>query len=237
VSRLIGAPPGYVGFEQGGLLTEQITKKPYSVLLLDEIEKAHHDLFDLLLQVMDHATLTDNNGRAADFRHVVLIFTTNAGAREMSSSRMGFGSTGRPELVRGSESGDAEFGIDGSKGGNAKSAIERTFSPEFRNRLDAWIAFSGLPRPVILRVVDKQVEELRAQLREKNVDLELDEGSREWLAEHGFSPQFGARPMARLLQQVMKKPLAERILFGDLQEGGKVRVSAVDGKIVLEKAG
>jgi ATP-dependent Clp protease ATP-binding subunit ClpA len=150
---------------------------------------------------------------------------------------MGFGSTGRPELVRGSESGDAEFGIDGSKGGNAKSAIERTFSPEFRNRLDAWIAFSGLPRPVILRVVDKQVEELRAQLREKNVDLELDDASREWLAEHGFSPQFGARPMARLLQQVMKKPLAERILFGDLQEGGKVRVSAVDGKIVLEKAG
>src|SRR6059058_1569735 len=237
VSRLIGAPPGYIGFDQGGLLTDAIRKNPHAVLLLDEIEKAHHDLFDLLLQVMDHATLTDNNGRAADFRHVVLIFTTNAGARELSSGRMGFGSTGRPELVRGSESGDAEFGIDGSKGGTAKAAIERTFSPEFRNRLDAWIAFSGLPRPVILRVVDKQVDELRAQLREKKVELELDEASRDWLAEHGFSPQFGARPMARLLQQVMKKPLAERILFGDLQEGGKVRVSALDGKLVLEKAG
>src|SRR5438132_4293190 len=184
VSRLIGAPPGYVGFDQGGLLTDAIRKSPHAVLLLDEIEKAHHDLFDLLLQVMDHATLTDNNGRAADFRHVVLIFTTNAGAREMSSGRMGFGNTGRPELVRGSETGDTDFGIDGTKGGTAKAAIERTFSPEFRNRLDAWIAFSGLPRPVILRVVDKQVEELRAQLREKNVDLELDEASRDWLAEH-----------------------------------------------------
>src|SRR3989440_2025048 len=236
VSRLIGAPPGYIGFDQGGLLTDAIRKNPHAVLLLDEIEKAHHDLFDLLLQVMDHATLTDNNGRAADFRHVVLIFTTNAGAREMSAGRMGFGSTGRPEILRGSETGDTDFGIDGTKGGTAKAAIERTFSPEFRNRLDSWIAFSGLPRPVILRVVDKQVDELRAQLREKKVELTLDEASRDWLAEHGFSPQFGARPMGRLLQQVMKKPLAERILFGDLQEGGKVRVSALDGKLVLDKA-
>src|SRR3954463_10957020 len=237
VSRLIGAPPGYIGFDQGGLLTDAIRKNPHAVLLLDEIEKAHHDLFDLLLQVMDHATLTDNNGRAADFRHVVLIFTTNAGAREMSAGRMGFGSTGRPELIRGSETGDAEFGVDGTRGGTAKSAIERTFSPEFRNRLDAGMAFGGLPRPVILRGVDKQVEELRAQLKEKNVELEVENDAREWLADHGFSPQFGARPMARLLQQVMKKPLAERILFGDLQEGGKVRATiSSDGKIVLEKA-
>src|SRR5437763_8316076 len=236
VSRLIGAPPGYVGFDQGGLLTDAIRKQPHAVLLLDEVEKAHPDVFDILLQVMDHATLTDNNGRQSDFRHVVLIFTTNAGAREMSAGRMGFGSTGRPEILRGSETGDTDFGIDGTKGGTAKAAIERTFSPEFRNRLDSWIAFSGLPRPVILRVVDKQVAELRAQLREKNVELELDEASRAWLADHGFSPQFGARPMARLLQHVMKKPLAERILFGDLQEGGKVRVSALDGKLVLDKA-
>jgi ATP-dependent Clp protease ATP-binding subunit ClpA len=235
VSRLIGAPPGYVGFDQGGLLTDAIRKNPHAVLLLDEIEKAHHDLFDLLLQVMDHATLTDNNGRASDFRHVVLIFTTNAGAREMSAGRMGFGSSGRPELIKGSDSGDAEFGIDGSKGGVAKNAIERTFSPEFRNRLDAWIAFSGLPRDVILRVVDKQVNELRDQLREKNVELVLSDGARNWLADHGFSPQFGARPMARLLQQTMKKPLAERILFGDLQGGGRVEAAVREEKISLEK--
>src|SRR5712691_2519368 len=237
VSRLIGAPPGYVGFDQGGLLTDGIRKSPHAVLLLDEIEKAHHDLFDLLLQVMDHATLTDNNGRAADFRHVVLIFTTNAGAREMSASRMGFGSSGKPELVRGSESGDAEFGVDGSKGGSAKAAIERTFSPEFRNRLDAWIAFSGLPRKVILRVVDKQVDELRAQLKEKGVGLQLTDEARNWLADYGFSPQFGARPMGRLLQQVMKKPLAERILFGDLQAGGTVVADVQDDRIELRLLG
>ncbi|HKC60006.1 MAG TPA: AAA family ATPase, partial [Myxococcales bacterium] len=239
VSRLIGAPPGYVGFDQGGLLTDGIRKSPHAVLLLDEIEKAHHDLFDLLLQVMDHATLTDNNGRAADFRHVVLIFTTNAGAREMSSGRMGFGSGGRPDLVVGTGAGDSQVSLDGGRGGAgaAKAAIERTFSPEFRNRLDGWIAFSGLPRDVILRVVDKQAEELRAQLREKNVELQLSEPARNWLADHGFSPQFGARPMARLLQQVLKKPLAERILFGDLQGGGTVVADVQDDRIELRLLG
>src|SRR5229473_4385749 len=238
VSRLIGAPPGYVGFDQGGLLTDGIRKSPHAVLLLDEIEKAHHDLFDLLLQVMDHATLTDNNGRAADFRHVVLIFTTNAGAREMSSARMGFGAGGRPDLVVGTGAGDSQVSVDGGRGtGGAKAAIERTFSPEFRNRLDGWIAFSGLPRDVILRVVDKQAEELRAQLREKNVELQLSEPARNWLADHGFSPQFGARPMARLLQQVVKKPLAERILFGDLQSGGTVVADVQDDRIELRLLG
>src|SRR5216684_3726146 len=233
VSRLIGAPPGYVGFDQGGLLTDAIRKSPHAVLLLDEIEKAHHDLFDLLLQVMDHATLTDNNGRAADFRHVVLIFTTNAGAREMSS-----GAGGRPDLVVGTGAGDSQVSVDGGRGaGAAKAVIERTFSPEFRNRLDGWIAFSGLPRDVILRVVDKQAEELRAQLREKNVELQLSEPARNWLADHGFSPQFGARPMARLLQQVMKKPLAERILFGDLQSGGMVVADVQDDRIELRLLG
>ena len=239
VSRLIGAPPGYVGFDQGGLLTDAIRKSPHAVLLLDEIEKAHHDLFDLLLQVMDHATLTDNNGRAADFRHVVLIFTTNAGAREMSSGRMGFGGGGKPELVVGTGAGDSQVSVDGGRaaGGAAKSAIERTFSPEFRNRLDGWIAFSGLPRDVILRVVDKQADELRLQLREKNVELQLSEPARNWLADHGFSPQFGARPMARLLQQVVKKPLAERILFGDLQGGGTVLADVQDDRIELRLLG
>ncbi|HXN55951.1 MAG TPA: ATP-dependent Clp protease ATP-binding subunit ClpA [Myxococcales bacterium] len=236
VSRLIGAPPGYVGFDQGGLLTDAIRKSPHAVLLLDEIEKAHHDLFDLLLQVMDHATLTDNNGRQADFRHVVLIFTTNAGAREMSAARMGFGSEGRTFLVEGTdlENRSDSFSLDGEKGGAAKTAMERTFSPEFRNRLDAWVAFSSLPKPVIERIVDKQVEELKAQLLEKKVTLSISPSARGWLADNGFSPQFGARPMARLLQQALKKPLAEKILFGELQAGGKVFADAKDGKLALK---
>jgi ATP-dependent Clp protease ATP-binding subunit ClpA len=236
VSRLIGAPPGYVGFDQGGLLTDAIRKSPHAVLLLDEIEKAHHDLFDLLLQVMDHATLTDNNGRQADFRHVVLIFTTNAGAREMSAARMGFGSEGRRYMVEGTRLDDSNdsFALDGEKGGAAKSAIERTFSPEFRNRLDAWVAFSSLPKAVIERIVDKQMAELSVQLLEKKVTLSLTAVARSWLADHGFSPQFGARPMARLLQQSLKKPLAEKILFGELQAGGKVIVDAKDDKLALE---
>ncbi len=239
VSRLIGAPPGYVGFDQGGMLTDAIRKSPHAILLLDEIEKAHHDLFDLLLQVMDHATLTDNNGRQADFRHVVLIFTTNAGAREMSSARMGFGSGGRNFMLQGTKTGDASdaFSLDVSGGGGqGKAAIERTFSPEFRNRLDGWIAFSSLPEDIIEKVVDKQVDELRVQLREKKVELELSPAARRWLAQHGFSPQFGARPMSRLIQQAMKKPLAERILFGDLEPGGKVTVNVQDDKLTLDKA-
>jgi ATP-dependent Clp protease ATP-binding subunit ClpA len=205
VSRLIGAPPGYVGFDQGGLLTDAIRKTPYAVLLLDEIEKAHPDIFNLLLQVMDHATLTDNNGRKADFRHVILILTTNAGAQELSARRVG-------------------FGTDQSEPGNARNAIERTFSPEFRNRLDAWVAFDSLPPEVILKVVDKLVKELETQLMEKKVRIELTAEGRGWLAEHGFDRKMGARPMARLIQNEVKKPLAEKILFGELQAGGTVRV-------------
>jgi ATP-dependent Clp protease ATP-binding subunit ClpA len=233
VSRLIGAPPGYVGFDQGGLLTDAIRKQPHAVLLLDEVEKAHPDVFDILLQVMDHATLTDNNGRQSDFRHVALIFTTNAGARDMTAARMGFGSGTRNFMVGGTKMGEkvASFDLDSGAGGDAKKAIERTFSPEFRNRLDGWIAFSSLPMDVVERIVDKQVDELRAQLKEKNVEMELLPEARKWLAEHGFSPQFGARPMARLLQTALKKPLAERILFGDLEKGGKVIVGVQDDRL------
>src|SRR5512144_2846903 len=205
VSRLIGAPPGYVGFDQGGLLTDAIRKTPYAVLLLDEIEKAHPDVFNLLLQVMDHATLTDNNGRKADFRHVILVMTTNAGAQELSARRVGFGQ-------------------DQSEPGNARNAIERTFSPEFRNRLDAWVAFDSLPPEIILRVVDKMVKELEGQLAEKKIRIELTAEGRRWLAEHGFDRKMGARPMARLIQNEVKKPLAEKILVGELHAGGTVRV-------------
>jgi len=206
VSRLIGAPPGYVGFDQGGLLTDAIRKHPYSVLLLDEIEKAHPELFNVLLQVMDHATLTDNNGRKADFRNVVLILTTNAGAREMSSKAVGFG--------------DSVTGPDTSK---AKKAIERTFTPEFRNRLDGWILFSGLSAETILQVVDKEVRLLSDQLLEKKVTLELSKEARGWLGENGYDPHFGARPMARLVDQQLKKALAESLLFGELRSGGLAR--------------
>jgi ATP-dependent Clp protease ATP-binding subunit ClpA len=210
VSRLIGAPPGYVGFDQGGLLTDAIRKTPYAVLLLDEIEKAHPDVYNLLLQVMDHATLTDNNGRKADFRHVILIMTTNAGAQELSARRVGFGS-------------------DMSDPGNARNAIERTFSPEFRNRLDAWVSFDALPAEAILKVVDKLVKELEAQLAEKKVRIELTPEGRGWLAERGFDRKMGARPMARLIQNELKKPLAEKILFGELHDGGAVRIEVEDG--------
>jgi ATP-dependent Clp protease ATP-binding subunit ClpA len=205
VSRLIGAPPGYVGFDQGGLLTDAVNKTPYAVLLLDEIEKAHGDVYNLLLQVMDHATLTDNNGRKADFRNVVLVMTTNAGAQELSARRVGFGG----EL---------------QAPGNAKMAIERTFSPEFRNRLDAWVSFESLPADVVARIVDKFVAGLAEQLLEKKVKLELTLAARAWFAEHGFDPKMGARPMARIIQNEIKKPLAEKILFGELQGGGTVRV-------------
>ena len=237
VSRLIGAPPGYVGFDQGGLLTDAIRKQPHAVLLLDEVEKAHPDVFDILLQVMDHATLTDNNGRQSDFRHVVLIFTTNAGARDMTASRVGFGAGPRGFMVGGTKVGEkiASFDLDSGAGGDAKKAIERTFSPEFRNRLDGWIAFSSLPMEVVERIVDKQVDELRAQLREKNVELELTPEARRWLADRGFSPQFGARPMARLIQTALKKPLAERILFGDLEKGGKVLLGVQEDRLDLRK--
>ena len=223
VSRLIGAPPGYVGFDQGGLLTDAIRKTPYSVLVLDEIEKAHPDLFNILLQVMDHASLTDNNGKKADFRNAIVIMTTNAGARELSGKKLGFKQT--------------ESGGIGGTGSKAQGAIERTFSPEFRNRLDAWIAFEALSPDSVVRVVEKFINELRDQLADKNVTLELTEAGRAWLAEKGFDKMFGARPMARLIQSKIKEPLANQILFGSLQGGGQVVVDAKDAELKLEYRG
>jgi ATP-dependent Clp protease ATP-binding subunit ClpA len=215
VSRLIGAPPGYVGFDQGGLLTDAVRKHPHSVVVLDEIEKAHPDLFNILLQVMDHATLTDNNGRKADFRNVFLIMTTNAGAFEMNRGNIGFDST------HAHAGGGARKELDETK---AKGALERTFSPEFRNRLDAWILFRGLSREVILRVVDKELRALSDQLVERRVALTVSDAARNWLAEHGYEPAFGARPMARLIEDRIKRPLSEALLFGPLENGGAVRI-------------
>jgi ATP-dependent Clp protease ATP-binding subunit ClpA len=214
VSRLIGAPPGYVGFDQGGLLTEAIMKTPHAVLVLDEIEKAHPNLFNLLLQVMDNATLTDNNGKKADFRNVILIMTTNAGARELSSGGMGF-----------------RNGSDTK--GQAKGAIERTFSPEFRNRLDAWVPFKPLDLEIIKLVVDKFIAELNGQLAEKRVLIKLSEAAREWLAKNGFDPKYGARPMQRLIHDKLKQPLATEILFGRLSDGGSVEADEVENELVL----
>lgn len=213
VSRLIGAPPGYVGFDQGGLLTDAINRNPYAVLLLDEIEKAHPDLFNILLQVMDHAALTDNNGKKADFRNIILIMTTNAGAREMSGAPLGFGAR--------------------SNAGKGKEAIEKMFSPEFRNRLDAMIVFNSLSMEIIERVVDKFIIELDHQLNEKKVFLQLTIKARRWLAEKGYDPSFGARPMARLIQNEIKRVLADEILFGRLQSGGKVEVDENEGKLTF----
>lgn len=214
VSRLIGAPPGYVGFDQGGLLTEAINKSPHAVLLLDEIEKAHPDVFNILLQVMDHGTLTDNNGRKSDFRNVVLVMTTNAGAEQMSRSSIGFK--------------QQDHSTDGME------AIKRLFTPEFRNRLDAVIQFNPLDPAVMTRVADKFIYELEAQLQEKGVVLDVEDSAREWLAEHGFDPKMGARPMARIIQEHIKKPLAEELLFGALANGGHLIIRAVDGKLVHE---
>jgi len=224
VARLIGAPPGYVGFDQGGLLTDAVRRNPYAVLLLDEIEKAHPNLFNVLLQVMDHATLTDNNGRKADFRNVVVILTTNAGAREMSARQLGFAQ---------GAGGNGDREADPSK---AKGALERVFSPEFRNRIDATVFFSGLPLEVILKVVDKEVRLVREQLAERKIEIELSDEARTWLAEKGYDPKFGARPMARTIEQHVKKPLAELVLFGGMKEGGLVRFELVDkdGTKVIE---
>jgi len=204
VSRLIGAPPGYVGFEQGGLLTEAITKNPYAVLLLDEIEKAHPDIFNVLLQVMDHGTLTDNNGRKADFRNVVIIMTTNAGAEAMNKTGIGF------SLPK--------------KGGDEMMEIKRLFTPEFRNRLDATISFSPLSEEIILRVVDKFLMQLEEQLHAKKVEAHFTDNLRAWLARKGFDPLMGARPMARLIQDTLRKALADELLFGRLSEGGEITV-------------
>jgi len=211
VSRLIGAPPGYVGFDQGGLLTEAIAKHPHSVLLLDEIEKAHPDVFNLLLQVMDHGTLTDNNGRKADFRNVIIVMTTNAGAADMNRASIGF----TPQ----------DHAPDGME------AVRRMFSPEFRNRLDAVIQFNSLDALTIERVVDKLLLEIEAQLEQKGVALSVDDDARHWIAAKGYDPMMGARPMARVLQEHVKRPLAEELLFGRLAGGGTVRVSlAQDGE-------
>jgi len=204
VSRLIGAPPGYVGFDQGGLLTDGIDQHPHSVLLLDEIEKAHMDLFNILLQVMDHGKLTDHNGKKIDFRNVVLIMTTNAGASDAAKESIGFG--------RGKREGEDE------------EAIKRLFTPEFRNRLDATIGFAPLSRDTIDRVVEKFVLELEAQLIDRDVTFDLTQEATRWLGEKGYDDSFGARPLARVIQEHIKKPLADEILFGKLKGGGTVRV-------------
>ncbi len=212
VSRLIGAPPGYVGFDQGGLLTEAITKTPYAVLLLDEIEKAHPDIFNVLLQVMDHGTLTDNNGRKADFRNVVIIMTTNAGAEAMNKTGIGF------SLPK--------------KGGDEMAEIKRLFTPEFRNRLDATISFASLTEEIILRVVDKFLMQLEEQLHAKKVEVHFTDGLRAWLARKGFDPLMGARPMARLIQDTIRKALADELLFGRLSEGGDVTVDVDENDVI-----
>jgi ATP-dependent Clp protease ATP-binding subunit ClpA len=214
VSRLIGAPPGYVGFDQGGLLTEEISKHPHAVLLLDEIEKAHPDVYNLLLQIMDHGTLTDNNGRKADFRNVIIVMTTNAGAEQMSRPSIGFS--------------HQDHSSDGME------AIKRMFSPEFRNRLDTIIQFKSLDPATISHVVDKFIIELESQLQEKNVSLEVKEAARAWLALHGFDAKMGARPMARTIQENIKKPLAEELLFGKLAKGGSIRIDVKDDKLIFD---
>ena len=214
ISRLIGAPPGYVGFEQGGLLTEAVIKNPHAVVLLDEIEKAHSDIYNILLQVMDHGTLTDNNGRKADFRNVVVVMTTNAGVQETTRASIGFSEQDHTH--------------------DAMGEINKVFSPEFRNRLDNIIWFNHLDKDVILLVVDKFIVELQAQLDKKSVNLELSAKAREWLADKGYDKAMGARPMARIIQEQLKKPLANEILFGELVEGGTVKVSVKDKKISFD---
>ncbi len=214
VSRLIGAPPGYVGFDQGGMLTDGVDQHPHCVLLLDEIEKAHPDVFNILLQVMDHGKLTDHNGRSVDFRNVILIMTSNAGAADMAREAIGFGRDKRE--------------------GEDTAAIERTFTPEFRNRLDAVISFGSLPKEVILRVVEKFVLQLEAQLMDRNVTIELTDEAAAWLADKGYDDKMGARPLGRVIQERIKKPLAEELLFGKLAKGGVVRVTVKDGKLDLQ---
>jgi ATP-dependent Clp protease ATP-binding subunit ClpA len=215
VSRLIGAPPGYVGYEQGGLLTEAVYKKPYSIVLLDEIEKAHFDLFNILLQVMDYGFLTDNNGRKADFRHVILMMTTNAGASDLEKSSVGFAKVDQND--------------------DHLSAIKQIFSPEFRNRLDGVLKFGYLQRETILKIVDKNIAELSRKLKEKNITLKIDDAARSWLAEKGYDAKMGARPMERLVQEQLKKPLANEMLFGKLANGNHtVVVTVTGGELALE---
>jgi ATP-dependent Clp protease ATP-binding subunit ClpA len=213
VSRLIGAPPGYVGFDQGGMLTDGVDQHPHCVLLLDEMEKAHPDVYNILLQVMDHGKLTDHNGRTVDFRNVILIMTSNAGATEQAKSAIGFGRDRRT--------------------GEDTAAIERTFTPEFRNRLDAVISFAPLGRGIIRRVVEKFVLQLEAQLLDRNVHIELTEEAADWLGEKGYDDKMGARPLGRVIQENIKKPLAEELLFGKLIKGGVVKVALKDDQIDL----
>ncbi|MHA7869099.1 MAG: ATP-dependent Clp protease ATP-binding subunit ClpA [Salipiger thiooxidans] len=217
VSRLIGAPPGYVGFDQGGQLTDGVDQHPHCVLLLDEIEKAHPDVYNILLQVMDHGSLTDHNGRTVDFRNVILIMTSNAGAAEQAKAAIGFGRDRRE--------------------GEDTAAIERTFTPEFRNRLDAVISFQPLPKEIILSVVEKFVLQLEAQLMDRNVTIELTKPAAEWLADKGYDDRMGARPLGRVIQENLKKPLAEELLFGKLQKGGVVKVGVKDGRLSLSVEG
>jgi ATP-dependent Clp protease ATP-binding subunit ClpA len=214
VSRLIGAPPGYVGYDRGGLLTEAIAKTPHSVLLLDEIEKAHPDVFNVLLQIMDHATLTDTNGKKTDFRNVILIMTSNVGAVDLARNLVGFGSRDRK--------------------GSDDRAFRNTFSPEFRNRLDARISFDPLAPETMAQVVTKFTHELQAQLVERHVILELSEAARQLLAKRGYDPDFGARPLARLMEEEIKRPLADSLLFGALTQGGTARIDAEGEKFVFD---
>jgi len=214
VSRLIGAPPGYVGFDQGGLLTDAIDQNPHAVLLLDEIEKAHPDLFNILLQIMDHGKLTDHTGKEVDFRNVILIMTTNAGATELAKPAIGFGREIRD--------------------GDDEEAIKRAFSPEFRNRLDAVVSFSSLPLDVIAQVVDKFVAQLEVQLADRAVSIELSEGASKWLASKGYDQAYGARPLARVIQEHIKKPLADELLFGRLVKGGHVKVVVEGNNLAFE---
>ena len=210
VSRLIGAPPGYVGYDEGGLLTDGVDQHPHCVLLLDEIEKAHPDLFNILLQVMDNGALTDANGRKVDFRNVILIMTTNAGASDAAKNSIGFGR--------------------GKKDEESYEALKRLFTPEFRNRLDATIAFGGLTPEIIDRVVEKFILQLEVQLEDRNVSIEVSKAAREWLAKRGFDPDMGASPLSRTIQEFVKKPMAEELLFGKLMKGGLVKIGLDEKK-------
>ncbi len=215
VARLIGAPPGYVGYEQGGQLTDEIRRHPYTVLLLDEIEKADPDIFNILLQIMDYAVLTDNMGKHADFRNVVLIMTSNAGAREMASNVIGFSSD------------------DDEASHKSRKAIEKAFSPEFRNRLDAIIHFDGLPMEIVLQVVDKFIQQVQDKLRSRKVVLEVSSDARQWLAEEGYDAKLGARPLGRLIQRAIEDKLSDQLLFGKLDKGGRAEVDLVDDALTF----
>ncbi len=227
VSRLVGAPPGYVGFDRGGLLTEAVAKSPHAVLLLDEIEKAHPDIFNILLQVMDHGTLTDANGKPTDFRHVILLMTSNVGARELAARAPGFHDTH-----------DADGApVRPHKASDSDRAVERLFSPEFRNRLDARLRFNPLSPVVMEQIVDKFIRELSLQLAEKKVVVEITEAARKRLAEKGFDPTFGARPLGRVIEETVKRPLTDELLFGSLENGGTATVDVAEGEIVMRYAG